>query len=385
MGMFLNAEWMLGIFSFHYLKRVLICTFSLFLSNQTYSELRPVSDYEMSLATAQAELPFLPALEDLGFQVQGGGIELDLDVQSSIESIEWADSDGATGNEESAGSLYLKGVHIGSASSAITAEQVRSNQPFAESDLAMIHGLIIEADPQKGTLITLNKLGDSNGDGIDIIVNDIYFGRDLTSEGQRGLGLLVEDLTNFISDDVLSSMNQTFSKTLATIDDGMNTPGGNYYPIKLAIQPLEGGASQSTINEDLTSQLGEVIALPGLTDTSMRIDGEFLVYMDKLAVYHEDWEAGIKGLMIYQGVDSNNDGVEDLIAPVQIKDFTLQTIDHQLADGSHVKAINIPNIDINMDIAMQNIYIGNPDTGSLGAIHINDLHIHDTQLWIYPH
>ena len=89
--------------------------------------------------------------------------------------------------------------------------------------------------------------------------------------------------------------------------------------------------------------------------------------------------------MIYQGVDSNNDGVEDLIAPVQIKDFTLQTIDHQLADGSHVKAINIPNIDINMDIAMQNIYIGNPDTGSLGAIHINDLHIHDTQLWIYPH
>ena len=385
MDMFFNARWVFSLSQLNCFKRVLILFLSLFLSSQTFSELKPVSDYEMSLATAQAELPFLPALADLGFDIQGGGIELDLDVQSSIESIQWIDDDGVSGSEDSAGSLYLNGVHIGSSFTPITAEQVRSDQPFAESDLAMIHGLIIEADPQKGTLITINKLGDSNGNGIDIIVNDIYFGRDLTSEGQRGLGLLVEDLTNFISDDVLSSMNQTFSKTLATIDDGMNTPGGNYYPIKLAIQPLEGGASQPTINEDLTSQLGEVIALPGLTDTSMRIDGEFLVYMDKLAVYHEDWEAGIKGLMIYQGVDSNNDGVEDLIAPVQIKDFTLQTIDHQLADGSHVKAINIPSIDINMDIAMQNIYIGNPDTGSLGAIHINDLHIHDTQLWIYPH
>lgn len=372
----------LGLLKLHRIRCQLAFLLLLSLSTSVLSELKPVSDYEMSLAAAQANLPFLPAFSELDFDVQGGGIELDLDVQSSIESIEWIDEDGATGKEDSAGSLYLKGVHIGSSTSPITVDQVRSDRPFAESELAMIHGLIIETDPKKGTLITINKLGDSKGNGIDIIVNDIYFGRDLSGEGQRGMGLLIEDLTNFISDEVLNGMNQTFSKNLTTIDDGMNTKGGDYYPIKMAIQPLAGGSSQ--IQPELEG-FGDVINLPGLSDTSIRIDGQFLLYMEKLAIYREGFEAGIKGLMIYQGVDTNNDGVEDLIAPVQVNNLMLQAIDHTLADGSHVKAINIPNIDINMDIAMQNIYIGSPDTGSLGAIHIDNLHIHDTQLWIYPH
>jgi len=357
-------------------------------SGHSYSELVPVSDSELGLATARANTISLPLMSELGFDLQSGGIEIDLDIQSSIDSVAWIDSDGL-GEGGSQGSLILKGVHMGSSETPISAEQVRSSTPFLGSELAMIHGLVIESDPQKGSLITINQLGGTEGNGVDIIVNDIYFGKDLSSEGTRGLGLLVEDLTNFVSDGVLNRVNKTFGFNLSTIDDGMNTSKGNYYPIKVAIQPLPsenavGSDGLGTLEEGL-SEFSGALGVTGLTGASMRLDAEFLVYMDKIAVYRDGWEAGIEGLLIYNGVDTDNDGVEDLIAPVQLRDFKMQAVDHELFDGSHVKAINFPNIDVKMDIAMSNIYIGNPNTGSLGAIHIDDLHIHDTQLWIYPH
>jgi len=351
----------------------------------SHSDLTPVSDFELSFATAQANLPGLPLSEGLDFNIEGGGVELDLEIQTSIDSIEWQDNDGSSDNG-TAGALILKGVHIGSSQTPITADQVRNAQPFEASELALIKGLVIEADPKKGTLITLNELGDTQGNGIDIIVNDIYFGQDLSDQGQRGIGLLVEDFSNFISDDYLERMNQLHGLSLSSVDDGKNTEGGNYYPLRIAIQPLEGETQTiPALDTGLTDALDEVIAIPGFGGTSMRIDAEFVVYMDKLAIYKEGFEAGIKGLMIYQGVDTTGNGIEDTVGPVVVNNLRMETMQHKLSDGSDVQAMHFSNIDINMDIAMESVYIGNPQTGSLGSIHIDNLHIHDTQLWIYPH
>ncbi len=353
--------------------------------NVSHSDLTHVSDFELSFATAQADLPGIPLSEGLDFNIEGGGIELDLEIQASIDSIEWQDDDGYS-DTGTAGALILKGVHIGSSETPITADQVRNAQPFEASELALIKGLVIEADPKKGTLITLNEIGDTQGNGIDIIVNDIYFGQDLSDQGQRGIGLLVEDFSNFVSDDYLGRMNQIHGLNLSSVDDGKNTAGGNYYPLRVAIQPLEGGEQTNpALGADVTGGLDDVIAIPGFGNTSMRIDAEFVVYMEKLAIYKEGFEAGIKGLMIYQGVDTTGDGMEDTVGPVVVNNLRMETIKHQIADGTDVQAMHFKNIDINMDIAMENVYIGNPETGSLGSIHINDLHIHDTQLWIYPH
>jgi len=356
------------------------------------AELQPLTERGLTSITAQADLPSIPLLEGLDFNVQASGIEIDLDVQADIGSIQWVDDNGigtVDGIPGQDGALILKGVHIGSSESPITAEMVRDPQPFLPSQLAQIHGMLIEADPDKGTLITINEIGDTDGNGLDLIINDIYFGRDLSEQGVRGWGLLVEDLSNFVSDAYVESINAKFGLSLMTVDDGKNTLGGNYYPIKLRMQPIEGGQVNTNVNisfdDNLDGNLEDLIGFGSLGQTSMILDAQFVVYVDKIAVYRENWEAGIEGLLIYQGIDSNGDGVEDLIGPATLTDMRMETIDHKLADGTNVQAMHFSNIDFKADIAMENIYLGNPKTGSIGAIHIDDLHIHDTQMWIYAH
>lgn len=354
------------------------------------ADLLPLSERGMSSITAQADLPAVPLLDGVDFNVQASGIEIDLDVQADIGSILWVDEDGVrdiNGNTGSSGSLILKGVHIGSSKSPISVDKVRSEQPFLPTELAQVHGMLIEADPEKGTLITINEIGDTIGNGLDLIVNDIYFGRDLSGEGVRGWGLLIEDLSNFVSDSYVESINAKFGLSLMTVDDGKNTVGGNYYPLKLRMQPIEGGQLDSNINvtfdDNLNGNLDELIGLGSLGQTSMILDAQFVVYVDKIAVYRENWEAGIEGLLIYQGIDSDGDGIEDLIGPATLTNMRMETIEHELSDSSAVQAMHFSNIDFKADIAMENIYLGNPETGSLGAVHIDNLHIHDTQMWIY--
>lgn len=368
------------------LNKLLFCLLACFHSISVFSDLRPISDQELSLASARANFP-IPLLDQVGFNLSASGIEIDLDVQADIGAIEWIDEDGI-GAEGTEGTLMLKGVHIGGFDGDITQEMIRSHQPFASTDLAMIRGMLVQADPELGTLITINQLGSEPGKGIDIIVNDIYFGKDLSVEAvgveqaRRGWGLLLEDISNFASDEYVGQINSLFDLQLSTVDDGFNSQGGNYYPIQVSMLPLD---TQLENRIDLASEL-----IPGLgLDTSMRIDTQFMVHMKKLAVYKQmnngnEFEFGIEGLMLYQGLDTTGDGIEDTIGPATMG-MTMQTIPHKLSDGSTVQAMHFSDINLNTDIAMANVYIGNAQTGSLGAIHIDNLQIIDSQMWIYPH
>lgn len=367
----------------------LVSLFLSLFSLAAFSELNPISDHELGLASAQAGFP-IPLLEQVGFNLSASGIEIDLDVQADIDSIEWIDESGV-GNSGVEGSLLLKGVHIGAFDGEITREMVRSSRPFVSTDLAMIRGMLVQADPIAGTLITINQLGREPGQGIDIIVNDIYFGQDLSlnpgerGQYQRGLGLLLEDMSNFASDDYVQQINDLFGLQLYTRDDGFNSQGGNYYPVQVSMAPLD----LPIINR--TELLGGVLDLlpDGDLDTGVRIDAEFMIHMKKLAVYKEmangtEFEIGIEGLMLYRGLDGNGDGIEDTVAPATIG-MTMQTKAHLLSDGSSVQAMHFSDISLNTDIAMANVYIGNTETGSLGAVYIDNLQIIDSQLWIYPH
>lgn len=365
--------------------------FLMFFSLSAFPDLKPFSDQELSSVSARASLP-ISLLDKVGFNLGAAGIEVDLDVQADIGAIEWIDEDG-WGENPQEGSLVLKGVHIGGFDGDITQEMVRSDRPFASTDLAMIRGMLVQADPEAGTLITIDQLGSEPGQGIDIIVNDIYFGQDLSvgietenlMPEHRGWGLLLEDISNFASGDYVQKINGLFGLQLSTLDDGFNSQGGNYYPLQVSMEPLEVPDTR-----DLSSELISGINL----DTSMRIDAQFMLHMKKLAVYKQmdngpdgktrEWEMGIEGLMLYQGLDTNNDGIEDTIGPATMG-MTMQTIPHQLSDGSTVQAMHFSDINLNTDIAMANVYIGNAETGSLGAIHIDNLQIIDTQMWIYPH
>ena len=360
---------------------------ALFASSSVYGQMQAMNEYELQQTTAQLEFPGIPILEEAGFNITEAGVEVDLDIQADIDSITYFDDDGVGPNGQ-AGALILSGVHIGSSASPITREQVRSNTPFQPADLAQIHGLFIQADPQAGTLITIDRLGDDQGNGIDVIINDIYFGKEL--EAGACWGLLLEDISNFVSDDYLTEVNSLFNLNLASVDDGFNTLNGNFYPWKIRMMPLEGDTADGSGFTDLTNANGggleDIISIPGIGggNTSMRMDIQFVLRMEKLAIYKGDFEMGIQGLMVYQGIDTTGDGIEDTVGPATLDNFLMETVDHKLSTGETVQALHM-NIDFHADIAINNFYIGNPETGSIGAFHINDLDTHNTQLWIYAH
>ncbi|MGR6873215.1 hypothetical protein ACU6U9_13105 [Pseudomonas sp. HK3] len=218
--------------------------------------------------------------------------------------------------------------------------------------------------------ITIEEIGDRLGNGLDIIVNDVYLGNEQASAG----GLLIENLSNFIQDQDLSELNQTFNLNLSTLDDGKNTANGNWFPINAIV------LTQDTTSDLPSSDLG----IANLTSNTT-IDASFAVHLDKVAWVDDGGEFGIAGLMIYDGLDTNNDGIDDTVGPARLTQMKIETIDHTAFDGEQVKALYIANFDFKADIAMQSIYVGNPQTGSLGALHIQGLDTAGTSVWIYGH
>ncbi|WP_283789865.1 hypothetical protein QNI23_005075 [Bermanella sp. WJH001] len=303
------------------------------------------------------------------------GIEIDLDIQASLD-MQWQDSDGLNtdGNGE-AGSLTLSGLHLGSHKAGITQEMMNSDRPFLDSELAVINNLFIDFDSQQGMFITIEEIGDRFGNGLDIIVNDVYLGNEQASAG----GLLIENLSNFIQDEDVNVMNQTFGLNLATLNDGKNTAGGNWLPINAIVLTEENQTQDTSVNLPNID-----LGLPNITTTTT-IDASFAIHIDKLAWVDDGGEFGIAGLMIYDGLDTNNDGIDDTIGPAKLTQMKIETIDHIAHDGAQVRALYIENLDFKADISMQSIYVGNPQTGSLGSLHIQGLDTAGTSVWIYGH
>ena len=303
------------------------------------------------------------------------GIEIDLDIQASLD-MQWQDSDGLNtdGNGE-AGSLTLSGLHLGSHKADITQEMMNSDRPFLDSELAVINNLFIDFDSQQGMFITIEEIGDRFGNGLDIIVNDVYLGNEQASAG----GLLIENLSNFIQDEDVNAMNQTFGLNLATLNDGKNTAGGNWLPINAIVLTEENQTQDTSVNLPNID-----LGLPNITTTTT-IDASFAIHIDKLAWVDDGGEFGIAGLMIYDGLDTNNDGIDDTIGPAKLTQMKIETIDHIAHDGAQVRALYIENLDFKADISMQSIYVGNPQTGSLGSLHIQGLDTAGTSVWIYGH
>ena len=305
------------------------------------------------------------------------GIEIDLDIQASLD-MQWQDADGLnTNGNGQAGSLTLSGLHLGSHKGSITQEMVNSDRPFLDSELAVINNLFIDFDSQQGMFITIEEIGDRFGNGLDIIVNDIYLGNEQASAG----GLLIENLSNFIQDDDVNAMNQTFGLNLTSLNDGKNTTGGNWLPVNAIVLTEESELQAQDSNVNLPSiDLG----LPNITTTTT-IDASFAIHIDKLAWVDDGGEFGIAGLMIYDGLDTNNDGLDDTIGPAKLTQMKIETIDHIAHDGAQVRALYIENLDFKADISMQSVYVGNPQTGSLGSLHIQGLDTAGTSVWIYGH
>ncbi len=303
------------------------------------------------------------------------GIELDLKIQTSFD-FEYIDDDGiGEDNNGAAGSLFLSGVNIGSSESPLTTDQIQSEQPFSESDLALVNDIIIEVDPQAGMFISIEELGDKYGNGIDVVINDVYLGNKDVSAGS----FVIEDVSNFVQDSNVTKNNQLFGMNLSTLDDGKATVGGNWVPFQTKVLPIA-GASESELSVTVP---GQDLGFPNLSANTV-IDASFVLSIDKVAWVDDGNEFGLSGIMIYQGIDTDNDGVDDTVGPARLTQMKIETVDHKAIDGSDVKALYIENLDFKADIAIQSIYVGSPEH-SLGALHIKGLDTSGTSLWIYPH
>lgn len=360
---------MLSVYSFKQgTFRLVFSVFSILFCFSANAELVPLNESELASAHAQAS------------------IELDLEVQTSIDSIIYEDTDGLVvdGQEGQPGVLGLKGVHLGSSKSPITAEQMASDRPFSDGDLAIIENLIIDVDNQEGMRINLERIGDSQGNGLDIIVQHLVLGNEETSGG----GILIEDISNFISDDQLARVNALFGSQLSTLDDGLNTSGGNFIPFQSQII-----TEQTTGNSNLDSTLilpieigSDVSIVPGFSaSTDMTVNSAFTLSMKKVAWVDDGGEFGVSGLLIYQGIDTNGDGIDDQVGPATLTNLKMKTVNHTSSiTGESVQAMHFSNIDFKADIAIESIYVGQPQN-SLGSLQIKGLDTSGTEIWMYSH
>ena len=328
-------------------------------------------------------LPAIPSLADFAksdFNLTQG-IQINLEIQASL-SMRYEDEDGhpSSGQLGSAGFFELSGLHLGSSIAPISSERVSDPTPFLGSELALLNNLFIDVDSRQGMFITLEELGDNQGNGLDIIVNDVFLGNREQSAG----GLLIENLSNFIQDSNLEQFNNLFGLQLSSVDDGKNTAGGNWMPIysqvkSESVEVALGNAAGFDGLNGLTDNLG----LPGF-GANTTIDASFVVNIDKLAWVDDGNEFGLAGLMVYQGLDTNGDGIDDTVGPAKLTQMKIETITHHTYDDRTVQALYIANLDFKADIAIQSIYVGSPEN-SLGSLLIKGIDTNGTSLWIYPH
>jgi len=379
-------------------RNFITLVFMLFFSQFTSADLIPLSDVQLqssvgridfsSAETSPEEAAGIPSNtlspEDLTLTE---GIALDINIQASLD-VTYVDPDGV-GESGSEGIIGLSGLHIGGSDEPISAEMLASDTPFKSNELAIINNVLIDVDPHEGMFITIEELGDNQGNGVDIIINDIFLGDRTRSAG----GLLIENLSNFIQDKNVTRFNDLFGMNLATVDDGKDTENGNWVPFlsqvltqsvddAQALQENQSNQADTALTESL-NQVSVGVGLPGF-GANTTIDASFVLHMDKVAWVDDGGEFGLAGLMIYQGEDTNGDGIDDTIGPARLTQMKLETITHTNLEGESVQALYIENLDFKADIAIQSIYVGSPEH-SLGALHIRGLDTSGTSIWIYGH
>ncbi|WP_396587120.1 hypothetical protein [Bermanella sp. R86510] len=370
----------------------------IFSPSLTLADLQPLSDQQLASSHGQFQNQFVrqrstesdipQQASDLGLSRNAlnltQGIEIDLAIQASLD-MTYEDPDGyidSQGNAGEAGVIGLSGIHIGNKQEAISANDVRSDQVFTPNELAIVENIFIDTDPVKGMFITIEEMGDSKGNGIDIVINDLYLGNPNLSAG----GLLIENLSNFMQNHNVEQINQLFGQQLTSLDDGRFSQSGNWIDFNAIVLSEASSESSTLLPPELNN---DELGIPGLS-ANTTISASFVLHIDKLAWVDSDEnginrEFGLAGLTIYQGVDTNNDGMDDTIGPAILNEMKIETVEHTSFDGRNVQALYIDNLDFKADIAIASIYVGNPTTGSLGALQIQGLDTAGTRVWIYDH
>lgn len=346
---------------------------------------------KLALVTAVAAAPFaqaeMTAMDDalLGEMTGQAGITIDVDLQMSIENIIYVDQDGTAGNK---GAITMAGIKMGNLDAA--------GNFVAGDETAQIRGITIDADGTQGLVIGLEQIGDTNGNGIDIVVESVTIG-----DGAGQLAVYNAKAGAFAAEvGALVGVGATFEGDPAAAQAFLSNPanaGDAEYDAAIA---AIGGAAQAAglaaqsgniggfviedfrnyIQDSLVQKYNEVFGM-GLKDSTgatvgdvnsaaaggryvrgeivvngtgnaalgtsgLEIAAKFGGAMDRAAwvdgndttgngVADQKGEFGVRDMGFFAGLDTDSDGLSDTIDAMTFN-LTVDVVDHKSWDNQGV-------------------------------------------------
>jgi hypothetical protein len=192
-----------------------------------------------------------------------------------------------------------------------------------------------------------------------------------TGKGNIG-GVIIEDFTNFVSDQFVGVYDNRFDMALGTVS-------GNFIRGEIVINGT-GNALLGTSGLNIQAKMGGI--------------------MSKMAWVDDGGQFGVKDLAFFNGVDLNSDGIHETIQPLEfsvdinVVDVTSSVAGTNIADnsviaaGDTVSALELSNMVVKGSIIMGEIFVGNSDSSvqtSLGSVLVKDIDMTGTSVRIYGH
>ncbi|MFY0642594.1 MAG: hypothetical protein JXR16_16195 [Bermanella sp.] len=409
---------------------------------------------KLALVTAVAAAPFaqaeMTAMDDALLSEMTGqaGITIDVDLNMTIDAIKYVDRDGNQDGSGVQGAITMKGLTIDNDGGAAT-----------------IRGITIDADGTDGLVIGLNQIGDTAGNGIDITVDAVIIGTgaanlaktamgaaiasstetgtaataavtdgayadgaayaaglaagepaaigylaaaDATvaaayanaASGADGVigGFKIENFRNYIQDDLVNEYNGVFDMAL---QDSNGTVGGVTGPA--------GTSGRFVRGEIVINGTGNLLA----GTSGLNISGKFGGAIDQAAWVDEGNEFGIEDLGFFNGVDTNADGISDVIEGMHFE-MNIDVVQHKswthvdnggsegVAGQANIAALQISGLKLEGTIMMGSLYldgtnmydhdadvatadINSISKQSLGSVLIKDIDMTGTSVYVYGH
>lgn len=384
---------------------------------------------------AQAEMTAMDdAL--LGEMTGQAGITIDVDLQMTIDAIKYVDSDGnslsSDGSAATQGAITMKSIQMGqidTATGALTgAAQIRGVTIDADGTDGLVIGLsqigqgaartdaVNQAqgiDISVGAIIIGDGFAEKSiaeaavgiqtelasgtpfsGDPVqwykdNVKDNDALAGafataivggdqaaaidavKDAAGLGNIG-GVVIEDFTNFVSDEFVGAYDNRFDMALGTVT-------GNFVRGEIVINGT-GNALQGTSGLNIQAKMGGI--------------------MGKMAWVDDGGQFGVKDMAFFDGVDLDSDGIHETIEPlkfsvdINVVDVNSSVAGTNIADnsaiaaGDTVSALELSNMVVKGSIIMGEIFVGNSDSSvqtSLGSVLVKDIDMTGTSVRIYGH
>jgi hypothetical protein len=198
-------------------------------------------------------------------------------------------------------------------------------------------------------------------------------------------GFKIENFRNYVQDDLIEEYNGVFSMALQSSN---GVVGGVTGPA--------GGSGRFVRGEIVINGTGNLLA----GTSGLNISGEFGGAIDEAAWVDEGQEFGIADLGFFHGVDTNADGISDVIEGMHFE-MDINVVDRQswdhvdnggtagAAGTDNVAALEISGIKLTGTIMMGSLYLDSTTASvnreSLGSVLIKDIDMTGTSVYVYGH